>query len=84
MKFVVKVNDRKLLLTSGQIDQLVEVIHGCDFYEERYVGTDNGTLGSNKSYVPQVKPCFVDEWFDAKVMRDDTIETIKLAMKLEK
>lgn len=84
MKFVVKINDRKLLLTGEQIDQLAEVIHGCDFYEERYVGQDKGTVGSSNSYRPEVKPCLVDEWFDAKVMREDLIETIKLQMKLEK
>lgn len=84
MKFVVKINDRRLLLTGEQVDQLAEVIHGCDFYEERYVGPDKGTLGSSKSYVPEIKPCLVDEWLDAKVMRDDLIETIKLQMKLEK
>lgn len=83
MKFVVKVNDRKLLLTGEQVDQLAEVIHGCDFYEEKYVGADKGTLGSSKSYVPEIKLCLVDEWLDAKVMRDDYIETIKLTMKLE-
>lgn len=84
MKFVVKVNDRRLLLTGEQIDQLAEAIHGCDFYEEKYVGPDKGTLGSSNAYVPQIKPCLVDEWLDAKVMREDLIDTIKLQMKLEK
>lgn len=84
MRFVVKVNDRKLLLSAAQVEDLVELIHGCDYYEEKYVGADNGTLGSNKAYSPEIKPCVVDEWFDAKVMRHDYIETIKLAMKLEK
>ena len=84
MKFVVKVNDRKLLLTGEQVDALAEVIHGCDYYEEKYVGHDKGTLGSNKAYTPEIKLCLVDEWLDAKVMREDMIETIKLQMKLEK
>ena len=83
MKFVVKVNDRKLLLTGEQIDQLAEAIHGCDYFDERYVGANKGTTGHNNAYVKEVKPCLVDEWLDAKVMRDDLIETIKLQMKLE-
>lgn len=84
MKFIVKVNDRKLLLTGEQIDQLVDVILDCEYYQEEYVGPEKGTMGSNNAYRPVVKPCNVDEWLDAKIMRDDLIETIKLQMKLEK
>ena len=84
MRFVVKVNDRKLLLSAAQVEALADVIAGCDYYDEKYVGADKGTLGSNKAYAPEIKPCMVDEWFDAKVMRHDYIETIKLTMKLEK
>ena len=51
MKFVVKVNERKLLLSAEQVENLIEVIHGCDYYEEKYVGADKGTLGSNKACV---------------------------------
>lgn len=84
MKFVVKINDRKCLLTAEQVEQLVELIAPCEYYNEEYVGPDKGTMGSANSYNPVVKPVNVDEWFDAKVMRDDLIETIKLRMKLDK
>lgn len=84
MKFVVKVNDRRLLLTAQQVEAMVELLVGCEYYDEKYVGKDNGSLGSNNAYIPEVKPCNIDEWFDAKVMRDDYVETVKLAMKLEK
>lgn len=84
MKFVVKINDRKMLLTAAQVEDLVELIADCDYYHEKYVGSEKGSIGSSNSYDPEVKPCNVDEWFDAKVMRDDMIETIKLRMKLEK
>ena len=84
MMFAVKINDRKLLLTAAQVEDLVELIHGCDYYDEKYVGDNKGSIGHSKNYEPRIHPCMVDEWFDAKVMRTDYIETIKLAMKLEK
>lgn len=84
MKFVVKVNDRKCLLSAMQIEQLCELLHGTEYYNEKYVGTDKGTIGSSMSYVPVIEQNNVDEWFDAKVMRSDYIDTIKLTMKLEK
>lgn len=84
MKFVVKINDRKMLLTAAQVEDLVELIADSEYYHEEYMGPDKGTMGSNNAYEPRVRPCNVDEWFDAKVMRDDMIETIKLRMKLEK
>lgn len=84
MKFVVKINDRKCLLPADKVEQLVELLHGLEYYHEEYVGPEKGTTGSSNCYNPVVREINVDEWFDAKVMRDDFIETIKLRMKLEK
>lgn len=82
MKYVVTVNSRKCLLTSDQVERLIDVLAECEVYSEEYVGTNKGTTGSNNSYIPAINPAAVDEWFDAKIMRDDFVETIKLRMKL--
>lgn len=84
MKLVVKIDDRKCLLDAAQVEALVDVLAGVEFYHEDYVGADKGTMGHNNSYTPVVKPLNVDEWFTAKIMRQDLIDTIKLRMKLEK
>ena len=84
MKFVVKINDRKMLLSAAQVEQLIELIADCEYYHEKYMGPDKGTIGASNSYEPVIERSNVDEWFDAKVMRDDYIDTIKLRMKLEK
>lgn len=84
MKFVVTVNNRKLLLDAVQVERLVSVIEGCEYYHEEYVGGGRGTMGSNNNYTPRVKPCDIEEWLDIRVMRSDLIDTIKLQMKLEK
>ena len=83
MKFVVTVNSRKCLFTSDQLRQFVEVLSYVEVYDETYVGANKGTCGSNNSYVPVIKPAAVDEWFEAKIMRDDYVDTIKLRMKLD-
>lgn len=83
MKFVVMVNNRRCLFTAGQLEQFIEVLSYSEMYDEVYVGSGKGTTGSNNNYVPVIKPVAVDEWFDAKIMRDDFVETIKLRMKLD-
>lgn len=83
MKFVVNINSRRCLFTSAQLESLIDVLMDCEVYEESYVGHNKGIQGSNNAYVPVVKPSEVDTWFDAKIMRDDYIDTIKLRMKLD-
>lgn len=84
MKLVVKIDDRKCLLDAPQVEALVNALHGCEYYHEDYVGPDKGTMGHNNSYTPMVRPLNVEEWFTAKIMRQDLIDTIKLRMKLDK
>ena len=83
MKFVVMVNNRRCLFTAEQLEQFIDVLSYAEMYDEVYVGTGKGTCGSNNNYMPVIKPVAVDEWFDAKVMRDDFVDTIKLRMKLD-
>lgn len=83
MKFVVTINNRRCIFTAEQLEHLIAVITDCEMYEETYVGLGKGTCGSGNNYVPVIKPAGPDEWFDAKIMRDDYVETIKLRMKLD-
>lgn len=83
MKFVVKINDRKMLLTAEQVESLADMLCECEYYVEEYVGRGKGSMGTNSEYHPHIKLCNIDDWFDAKVMRGDYIETIKLRMKLD-
>ena len=83
MKFVVTISNRKCLFTAEQLEQFIDVLSDCEVYEETYVGPNKGSCGSNNAYVPVIKPSEVDVWFDAKVMRDDFVDTIKLRMKLD-
>jgi hypothetical protein len=83
MKFSVNINSRKCLFTASQLERLIDVLSDGEVYEEIYVGTGKGSTGSNNNYNPVIKPSSPDEWFEAKIMRDDFVETIKLRMKLE-
>ena len=83
MKYVVMVNSHKCLFTAEQLEQFIEVLAASEIYEDTYIGANKGTCGSNNSYVPVIKPNAADEWFTAKIMRDDFVETIKLRMKLD-
>lgn len=84
MKFAVKINERKLLLTATQVEDLVDIINGCDEMHEQYVGDNKGNYGSSNNYVRKIRNAAVDDWFDARAVPDDLIATIKLAQKLEK
>jgi hypothetical protein len=77
------INSRKCVFTSELLEQFVEVLAGAELYDEVYVGSGKGSTGSNNNYNPVVKPSAPDEWFEAKIMRDDFVDTIKLRMKLE-
>jgi hypothetical protein len=83
MKFVVMINSRKCVFTPELLEQFIEVVAGADLYDEVYVGHGKGTTGSNNNYSPVIKPAAPDDWFEAKIMRDDFVNTIKLRMKLD-
>lgn len=83
MKFVVAINNRRCLFTAGQLEQFIEMISDCELYEEVYVGSGTGTCGSGNCYAPVIKAAAPDEWFNAKIMRDDFVATIKLRMRVD-
>lgn len=83
MKFVVNVNNRKLLLSATQVEDLANILYDCEQLHEEYVGEGKGDYGGNNRYQRVIKHIPVDDWLDAKVMPSDLIDTIKLKMKLE-
>jgi hypothetical protein len=83
MKFAVKINERKLLLTATQVEDLVDLISGCEDIHEQYRGDGKGNYGSNNNYDRKVRCTPVDEWFDARAVPDELIATLKLAEKLQ-
>jgi hypothetical protein len=83
MRFVVMINSRKCVFSPELLEQFVEVLAGADLYDEVYVGSGKGSTGSNNNYNPVIKPAVPDDWFEARIMRDDFVDTIKLRMKLE-
>jgi hypothetical protein len=83
MKFVVMINSRKCVFTPELLEQFIEVVAAAELHDEVYVGNGKGSTGSNNNYEHVIKPAAPDEWFEAKVMRDDFVDTIKLRMKLD-
>lgn len=83
MKFVVNIDSRKILLSPTQIESLVTMLADCEQACEEYVGHGNGDTGANMQYRRAIKHIPIEEWFSAKVIPADLIDTIKLKMKLE-
>ena len=83
MKFIVAINSRKCVFTPELLAKFYGVIEEAEVYDEVYVGPGKGSTGSNNNYNPVIKPAAPDEWFEARVMSDDFVDTIKLRMKLD-
>jgi hypothetical protein len=83
MKFIVTINSRKCVFTPELLAKFYEVIAEAEVHEEVYVGSGKGSTGSNNNYEHVIKPSTPDEWFEARVMSDDFVDTIKLRMKLD-
>jgi hypothetical protein len=83
MKFIVTINNRKCVFTPELLEQFIDVLAGAEVHEEVYVGQGRGSTGSNNNYEHVIKPSAPDEWFEARVMSDDFVDTIKLRMKLD-
>jgi hypothetical protein len=84
MKYVVNINDRKLLVDAAQLTQLSAVLAGCEFMEEKYLGSNQGTHGDNLQYIDVLKKVPTRGWLNVQLVDDDYYDALKFTQQINK
>ena len=84
MKYLVNVNDRKLLVDAAQLLQLTAVLAECEFMEEKYLGSNQGTHGDTLQYIDVLKKVPTRGWLNVQLVDDDYYDALKLMQKVNK
>lgn len=84
MKYLVNVNDRKLLVDAAQLSQLTAVLAECEFMEEKYLGSNQGTHGDSFQYIDVLKKVPTRGWLSVQLVDDDYYDTLKFTQGVNK
>ena len=66
MKLILDINNTKLLLTDAQTNALVNILHGCEHIEHRYMGRN----AAGSEYADFIKPANLREVLKLGLMSD--------------
>ena len=84
MKYVISVSDKKVLFNETQLAQLSAVLAECEFREETYVGSNQGTYGDNMQYKDVLNRVPTRGWLNVLCVDDDYYDALKLTQKINK
>lgn len=84
MKYLVNVNDRKLLVDAAQLSHLTAVLAECEFMEEKYLGNNQGTHGDSLQYIDVLKKVPTRGWLSVQLVDDDYYDTLKFTQQINK
>lgn len=81
MKFSVNIGNRKVLMSYEHLEKLESLLTNVEFIDEKWVGSGNGTTGSNNGYLLVVEPFSVQEHLSVSIVSDEKVEAIKFVQK---
>lgn len=81
MKFVLDLGGKSVLLSNEQLDKLWDLVHGAEIMDEKWVGSNKGTTGPSKDYVPIIKTFEAHKELALKMISQEQIDAIKFCMK---
>lgn len=81
MKFLLELGGKPVLLSSEQLDKLWDLVHGAEVMEDKWVGSNKGTTGSSKEYMPIIKTFEAHKELPLKMISQEQIDAIKFCMK---
>jgi hypothetical protein len=84
MKYLVNVNDRKLLVDAVQLSHLNALLGECEFFEEKYLGNNQGTHGDSFQYVDSIKKVPTRGWLNVQLVNEDYYDALKLLQQINK
>lgn len=68
MKFVMEINNVKIVLTTEQLEAITTALDGCEYLENKYLGNNLGVNGSN--YLELLSPVVMRDLLKVGVMSD--------------
>lgn len=81
MRFKVDIGGTTVLLTDKQVAALTRIVDGAERIEEKYVGSNKGSGGTN--YLKLVRSFAPSENLRVNIMSDTEYEAMRLVTKLE-
>jgi hypothetical protein len=84
MKYLLNLNDVKVLLDETQVTELVALLGSCEQLVDHHVGKNNGDHGYDMTYIYHVKPINIMESLSLRPMPDDQYGAAVLVTKLHK
>lgn len=81
MKFLVRVDDKSVLLSPAQMEILTTALSGAEVMFDLDVGKGNGDHGYADQYIYGIRPLTVRNNVTATLMDDDEYEAIKFVTK---
>lgn len=80
MKFIVDINNTRVLMTAEQVSTLTNLLHGSEQITNKYISS-SGTTKS--SYLKLVEPLSVMETLKVGAMADEEYDAMVLVTKLQ-
>lgn len=81
MKFVVRVDDKTVLLSAAQMEIFATALSGAERVYDIDVGKGNGTHGYADQYIDGVQPLKMSNHIGCRIMDDDEYEAMKFVAK---
>lgn len=80
MKLILDINNTKVLLDTEQVRQIADILHGCEFLEQKYVSA-SGTTKSH--YIDLIKPTVTRDLLKLSIMSQIEYDALVLITKLQ-
>ena len=80
MKLILEINGMKLLLDADQVRQVADLLHGCEYFESKYIPSSGNT---KSSYIDLIKPISVREVLKVHIMNQTDYDALVLITKLQ-
>ena len=81
MKFVVKVDEKMVLLSAAQMEIFATALSGAEMFYDIDVGKGNGTHGYCDQYIRGITPLKMSKDIGCHIMDDDEYEAVKFVAK---
>ncbi len=81
MKFLVKVDEKSVLLSAAQMEIFATALSGAEMFYDIDVGKGNGTHGYCDQYIHGVKALKMGKHIGCHIMDDDEYEAVKFVAK---